>query len=104
MTNPLRMGAGLLLWWDREDLLHASDYAILQHYFYAARMVGARCEDAGDDAFGEDAAALVVFLDNLDAVTDFDITALGDGHVLKDPKGSDDYIGKPLGSLVICSG
>lgn len=43
-------------------------------------MIGTGREDARDDAFGQCAAALILFFDDEHTRADFDVTAFGDAH------------------------
>ena len=54
-----------------EDVLDATNGAVVEHDFDAAGMVGTRGEDTSDGAFGEGAGTLVLFLDDLNALSDF---------------------------------
>lgn len=63
------------------NLLDAPHTPVFQHYLDAARVLGTGRENAGDDAFGQCAGALVLLLDDLHAHANFEVTAFGDAHL-----------------------
>ena len=61
--------------------LHASNLTIFEHDLDAVRMDGTACQYACDDAFGQFAAALILFFDDLHAQPDLNLITLGNRHI-----------------------
>lgn len=57
--------------------LHTTHFAVFEHHFDAMWVSRTAREDARNNAFGQLASALVLFLNNLDAQTGLDFTAFG---------------------------
>jgi hypothetical protein len=60
--------------------LHTANAPVFQHDFNAMRVAGAFGKEAGDDAFGEHASALVLFFDDADAEAGAEGGARGRRH------------------------
>lgn len=63
------------------DRLHAPDFAVLEHHLDAMWMRRAARENASDNAFGQAASALVLFLHDLHTQSRFDFIPFGYGHL-----------------------
>jgi hypothetical protein len=72
----------------REDFFHPSDDAVCQANLDSVRMGGRFCENILDDTPGQFAGALILFLDNLDQGSRFNINPAFNTHFRPLPRNS----------------